>query len=75
MPHISAPPGNDMGLLVKTFVEKRKYTKNLASVGRKVSSKEPSSEKPSDDYDVIIIGGGMKLYLFAPLHTSYSCSS
>jgi hypothetical protein len=68
VPHISAPPGNDthffqMGLLVKTFVEKRKYTKNLASVGRKVSSKEPSLEKPSDDYDVIIIGGGMKLYL------------
>lgn len=48
-----------MGLLVKTLVEKRKYTKNLASVGRKVNSKETSSEKPSGDYDVIIIGGGM----------------
>jgi choline dehydrogenase len=54
-----------MGLLLRTFVEKRKYTKNLASVGRQVSNKRTSSQTASDEYDVIIIGGGMEL-LFIP---------
>ncbi len=50
-----------MGLLTRTFLEKRNYTKDLASVGRHVTDEESSAEQTSDNYDVIIIGGGMGL--------------
>jgi hypothetical protein len=50
-----------MGLLARTFLEKRNYTKDLASVGRLVTDEEPPSEPTSNDYDVIIIGGGIEL--------------
>lgn len=50
-----------MGLLGRTFLEKRNYTKDLASVGHRVADEVPSSEQTSDDYDVIIVGGGMEL--------------